>query len=184
MINSLINNQLILINKLKYFYNLIFLAQIFYITDNISATRELSMTPCSILISSITLLLIWYTALLSFAQWPWVVTWETFHILSNSFYSQSWRYKQYRGNVSDLLSFAQWLLSSEVVMWDVSYIIQFFLWTQLQKQRGTFREWVKVQRGIQMRATSIKLPRGKSEESKRKKELLEVVGSIRYDVSH
>jgi len=26
-------------------------------------------------------------------------------------------------------SFAQWLLSSEVVIWDVSYIIKFFLWT-------------------------------------------------------
>jgi len=35
-----------------------------------------------------------------------------------------------------------------------------------------------------MSATRIKVPRGKSEESKRKKELLEMDGSIRYDVSH
>jgi len=35
-----------------------------------------------------------------------------------------------------------------------------------------------------MNATRIKVPRGKSEGSKRKKEVLEVDGSIRYDVSH
>jgi len=35
-----------------------------------------------------------------------------------------------------------------------------------------------------MSVTRIEVPRGKSEESKRKKEILEMDGSIRYDVSH
>jgi len=40
-----------------------------------------------------------------------------------------------------------------------------------------------VQRGIQISATRIEVPRGKSEESKREKEVLEMDGP-RYDVSH